>query len=98
MLNPEFYRWLEELTAYDAFQETLSVTERLQKERYDMELALRFVILVNETIEELKKVRDVGDYITKKMCMIASCKEYDQNRMSEIFKRTFSVIYNCLQI
>ena len=65
MLSPPFYRWLEDLSKVEAFQDTIALTERALEERYDMELVLRFLILSRVEEHELQGVRDVSDFLTR---------------------------------
>ncbi|MDZ4711808.1 MAG: DUF262 domain-containing protein, partial [bacterium] len=43
MYNKDFYKWLEDLSRNTDFENTLSLTDKLKDERYDMELALCYI-------------------------------------------------------
>ena len=47
MLNEDFYKILVDLSKDQNFNETISITERLYEERYEMELILRLLSLAN---------------------------------------------------
>ena len=93
MLNPEFYRWLDELSSYEPFQQTLALSDRPLQERYDMELALRFIILVNEPDENLSGITDVGLYLTRKMRALATKPKFNFNTTQKLFEKTFKTLF-----
>lgn len=67
MLNEDFYKILVDLSKDQNFNETISITERLYEERYEMELVLRLLSLGNSSEEELKKIPDVSEFLTTKV-------------------------------
>ena len=52
-IDREYYNWLAKLANYENFQTCISLPEKLSKEAYDVELALRFVLLRRQPLEEL---------------------------------------------
>ena len=92
MENPDMYNWMAKLAEYDSFVNTVSISDKLHRERFDMELVLRFIIFKNFKIDALKEVRDVNKTITEKMIAIANNKDFNFDDEKEIFERTFSEI------
>lgn len=92
MLNIKFYRWLLSLSNYPAFKNCIVLSDRLVDEQYDMELALRFFVYKNSNEKEIKEIKDIGDFITKKMLEFASDKHFDYKGEKLNFERTFSVL------
>lgn len=92
MVNKDFYYWLKELANHNSFIETLSLAERLIDEQYHMELALRFFIYKNISLDEIKGVYDLADFVTKKMIEYADSKSFDLVKEKEIFIKTFDFI------
>jgi uncharacterized protein with ParB-like and HNH nuclease domain len=76
MINKEFYTWLRKIADNESFVSTTSLTDRLIKEKYDMELALRFIVFSRADIQDLKNIQDIGDFITKKMRSLAQDSGY----------------------
>ncbi len=96
MIDKTFYEWLKDLSDFSEFRNTLTITSRQVDEQYHLELVLRFLILKDADIQELRSVPDVGDFITKKIKDIASDSDYDRSTASEIFKKTFKILEKSL--
>jgi len=92
MINKVFYKWLKKLADYPSFVETLSLTDRLFDEQYNMELALRFFIYKNIEINDIRSVSDLSDFITKKMIEYAESETFDLEKEETIFKNTFDFL------
>ncbi|MFH1862907.1 MAG: DUF262 domain-containing protein, partial [bacterium] len=96
MINPDMYRWLEELAEYEPFRDTTSLTDRTLLERYDIELILRFLVLSREEETALRNVRDVADFVTRGMRMLADDRDFNQDFERSVFEKTFSNIFAVL--
>jgi len=92
MINKPFYRWLKDLSINNDFLETLSLPERMVEEQYNMELALRFIILRQLDVKEIKTTQDLGAFITEKMIGFTKSDSFDYDKESEIFTRTFKYL------
>ena len=90
MVNRDFYRWIKELSTNESFVTTTALSDKSLQEAYDLELVLRFLLLVDATDEELATVRDVGVYLTTKMVELAKNDQFDftywKNRFQEVFR------------
>jgi hypothetical protein len=96
MIDPEFNRWLEELSNEPAFQDALVLTDRALDERYDMELALRFIVLTREPEDQLRSVRDVSEFLTERMKSIATDSTFNREKTKQVFRLTFEAIEGAL--
>jgi hypothetical protein len=92
MINPDFYRWLIDIAKYPSFIEVTSLAERLIDEQFNVELILRFLILRELDLNEIKSTQDLGEFITDKMIQMSSDKKLDLNEEEKIFKRTFDIL------
>lgn len=92
MINPGLFHWLEKLSKFDAFRETISLTDRAFQERYDMELVLRFLLLTRAELATVQNVRDVDAFITKGMRDLATDRALDQSFERDVFQRTFTTL------
>lgn len=92
MLNPTFFNWLNSLANYPAFLEVISVADRLLKEQYHLELTLRFLILTNVDPQEIKRIQDLGDFITKKMREYCENPNFDYTREQSRFEKSFDLL------
>lgn len=89
MVNRDMYLWLRELASYEPFQDCIALSERPLAEQYDMELALRFLLFALIDVESLKGIRDVGDFLTDKMILMARDESFDRDEAARRFRETF---------
>lgn len=89
MLDPSFYQWLQDMTTRESFQETIALTDKALQERYDMELLLRFMIFAMLPVDEMQGIKDVGDFVTKRMRLIVADQEFSRQMVQTVFERTF---------
>lgn len=92
MVNKDFYLWLNGMTKFEAFQETLSLSDKPLAEAYDTEQVLRFLILAKATDDELASVGDVGVYLSAKMIELAKDATFDRDGWSKQFGDTFTLL------
>ena len=96
LINSDFYKWIRELSNYPPYLDTLSLTERLLDEQYNMELAVRFIVFNSVNISELKKTTDLGEYITEKISQMAQMEGFNLKKMEDKFRKTFSLLSTVL--
>lgn len=90
MINKDFYKWMLELSKFEAFQECVALSDRPLSESYDMELILRFMIFSLIDEEELAELKDVGVFVTEKMTEKASDPGFDFDMWRSLFESTFT--------
>jgi len=88
MISRDVYQWLSELANNENFQNCISISDRLLKERYDMELALRYIACSHFEL----RTRDVNEYLTDSLMEI--CK--DANFQLEDEKVKFNKLFRLL--
>ncbi|MFY2557979.1 DUF262 domain-containing protein [Corallococcus terminator] len=88
-LNPTFYRWLKRLASDKHFRECTQLPEQQLDERYDMDLALRFITLKNI---EPQKIGDVHDFLRDRMEEIATSRSFDRAREEHVFRSVFELL------
>ncbi|MDO5653163.1 MAG: DUF262 domain-containing protein [Brachymonas sp.] len=92
MLNKKMYEWLKSLSQYSAFRNTISLSDRTLEEAYDIELALRFIILFNIDENGLQGLGDIGVFVTDRMTEMANNKRFPYKKVEETFKQTFDML------
>lgn len=92
MLNREFYTWLKALSEDEHFLNTISLADRLIDEKYNMELALRFLIISSIDPNEVRSLNDFSEFVTEKMILIAEDEHYDKVENERIFRETFKLL------
>jgi hypothetical protein len=92
--NRKMYEWLRELANDENFRECVLLTEKQQQEQYDLELALRFLVFRQLETSELRKMTDIDGFLTEKMVIMASAKEFNYQLETQAFKRTFDLLFH----
>lgn len=92
MVDKSFYRWVNELSKLESFQETIALSDKPLAEAYDMEQVLRFLILTEASEAELTNVGDVGAYLDTKMVDLAKDQHFDRDAWTRRFNATFSLL------
>jgi hypothetical protein len=96
MLDKSFYEWLKLLSEDEHFLNAISVAERLIKEQYNMELALRFIILNIINPNDVRSLNDFSEFVTDKMVEIVNNPKFNRDEMELRFRQTFHLIDNVL--
>lgn len=96
MIDKTFFEWIKELATYEPFLSTLTITGRQFDEQYHLELAVRFLILKDKALADLRGIPDIGDYITKQIKDIASNPDYDRASEADKFRKTFDLLCSAL--
>jgi len=92
MIDKTFYDWIKKLSQYPAFLETLTITDRQIDEQYHLELVLRYLILKDVNIDEVKNIPDLGDFITREIKTLAIQEDFDRTTAEAEFQKTFDII------
>lgn len=92
MTEKEFYAWIRTLADYDDFRNSVDLTDRSLEEQYDVELVVRFLVLLALDEGELNKIGEVGEFLTDRIVELASDKNFDRAREEDRFKKTFNYI------
>lgn len=90
--KPEFLQWLKQLASLDAFVDSTRLSERLIEEQFDLELVLRFLAFRTLGDEELKRIGDLGEFLTKTMMEMVEKFEAMQAAETHAFQATFEFV------
>jgi hypothetical protein len=96
MLDKTFYEWLKSISEDEHFLNTISIGDRLEKEKYNMELALRFIILNTIEPTEVRRINDFSEFVTQKMVGIVNDKTFSRPDMELRFRQTFLLLDSVL--
>jgi hypothetical protein len=90
MLNRDLFLWVKELAKNSDFKSCISIPERLVKERYYMELVLRYLVLLHFETNS-KELNSINDFITQKIKIIArnQSSTFNFQEDKERFEKTF---------
>jgi hypothetical protein len=96
MVNRDFYWWLKGLAETESFRNCMPLSSRQMEEQYDLEIALRFLVLKNTETDDLRGIEDIGDFLTKQMLRFVEDKTFAKEREKGIFSKTFEVLDSAL--
>lgn len=96
MINRSFFEWLKDLPKYDPFVITTALSDRPLEEAYDVELALRFVLLARIKESEIKSIGDVGAFLTDRISEVAQDKRYRRAEAKRLFEDSFTLLAETL--
>ncbi len=73
MQNKPMYEWMSNLAKDNFFLESIALSERFLRERYEVELALRFILLKTMPDAELRQIKDsdLAPFLTDQMIAMA---------------------------
>lgn len=94
---PTFYEWLEELAVYPKFKECVSLNEADLDERFDLDLALRFLVLHNWPTENLtlSSLKDFPQVLDEESVALARQNPNGSQSLREVFTQTFDILHEC---
>lgn len=97
MVNQDFFDWLRSLADDENFKACIPLTDRALEEQFDLELVTRFVVFRSLDSNALRKVSELGDFLTDKIVEMAEDEQFDREATHRAFKRTFEVLAHTLE-
>lgn len=93
-VSPEFFGWMENLASFEPFSDSVSLSERLISEKYDLELLLRWMILFNRPVSKLTQqaLRDFPSLVDDEAVAMAEVFPRHADQLAETFRQTFRAI------
>lgn len=93
-VSPDFFTWLDALTTHPSFVLCTALNERLIEERFDLELAVRFLVLHARPKEKLtlSSLRDFSQVLDDESIRLAGSYPAGADELATVFKTTFDVI------
>lgn len=96
MINKDVYHFMCELASNSKFTEMTLLSDRAEKERFDLELIVRFLVLRTIAEFSLKDISDLGQFLTDRIRDMAEKNTIDYEANRTAFTRTIDAIYNSL--
>jgi uncharacterized protein with ParB-like and HNH nuclease domain len=90
--NNKFLKWLEQLATYNSFVNVTALSERDRDTRFDMELVLRFFVLLSPYKDELRSYGSLDVYLTHVMRKFLKEKRFDYDGKKKLFCDTFDTV------
>lgn len=93
-VSPDFFGWLDSLTLHPSFISCTGLNERLAEERFDLELAVRFLVLHARPKEKLTltSLRDLPQVLDDEAIALARSFPSGSTELEAVFKETFDII------
>jgi Protein of unknown function DUF262 len=96
MTDPSFMDWLETIRAFADFQSSVAPSDKQAEEQYDLELVVRFLVLLNRDVAGLAQFRDLRELLTKSILAYADDSGFDREAQAACFRTTFSLLNTAL--
>ncbi len=90
MTDPSFMDWLESLRAMPDFQAAVAPSEKQLEEQYDLELVVRFFVLLNRDVAGLTQFRDLRKLLSDSILLYATDPAFDRQAQGQLFRQTFT--------
>jgi len=90
--NRDLFDWLKQRPSEPSFEECISLSERAYAEQFDLELVLRFFVLRSISLEDVRGMGDLGEFLTDKMMALANNFDTWRAQEEDAFARTFALI------
>jgi hypothetical protein len=96
-VNREYYQWLNKLSKLPTFQACLPLTERQLNEQYDLELAVRFLVLRTADRSRWAGVKELGEFLTEMSVAQATDDKFPYSKEEKAFEKTFERLADSLE-
>jgi hypothetical protein len=91
-MSKQHFHWLQEVSSADTFLKVLDLPERLIDEQYNMELALRFVVLRNLPSQDISKIGNIGDFLSDELVPLVERDEEFLRDEAKVMQSTFRLL------
>jgi hypothetical protein len=91
MLDPSLYAWLDDLSNYPAFLDTVLISDRKIVNQYPTELVIRFLA---GTVRQdgLAGMTDVASFLDDTVRQLANYDQVERERLGTVFRQTFDLL------
>lgn len=96
MLDPDFYRWMDELSGESKFLATVLLSSQKEDEGYRQELVLRFFLHYTFEAGEGELRKELGEFITDWVRTAVHRTPEVRADWREVFARTFTLLESSL--
>lgn len=93
MLDEKFFDVVAKMAEFEPFLECVSLSDNSLKERYDMDLVTRFIVLRNSTEKDLSNIGDLNIFLNDRIVDIIESGSFDLDNEVRVFQHTFSSLY-----
>lgn len=91
-VNSQFFSWIESLSKYPPFVNTVQLPDKLQSEQYDIELVLRFLVLHNRESIRQNDLRGFSAFLDDQAVSMAESFPREMESLTQTFKETFGIL------
>lgn len=96
MLDITFSKWIDSLASDDHFSNVMNISDRQQEEAYDAESVLRYLAIVRTSNDDLVRMGDVGDFLTRSMREFIADPGFDRAAEEARFRGVFGALDEAL--
>jgi hypothetical protein len=95
-MNESLFDWMLNLCRDEHFQSTTPLSERLEDQQFRMELLLRFFVLHDINVDELRGIKDLSEFLNIKNRALAADKKLNRGDLERKFRSTFRILNEAL--
>ena len=96
MVNREFFSWVSSLARNESFRNCIPLTDKALEEQFDLELTTRFLVFRSLSETELRRIDELGSFLTERIIRMAEDLDYDKAEAEKAFERTFEALNSTL--
>lgn len=96
MRDRTLFEWIESQRADTNFQASIAISDRRYDEGYDTELITRFLVLMNTPQNELRSIKDIDTFLSKRVFSFAERRSFNRRTQQSQFKKTFKLLNRAL--
>jgi len=91
-LSTSHYDRLKEMANYQNFKNVLNIPEKLEREQYHMEMALRFTQLRRMSGDEMRSIGYVREFLDRSVLEFSELSERQLKLEYDVLRRTFDLL------
>lgn len=91
-VDPSFYRWIVRLSKDENFQACIALSDQALEKQYDLELVTRFLTLRTLRVDELRRIGELGDFLTNQSVKFAEDTKFNRRGQEQIFRSVFAML------
>ncbi|PEY23108.1 hypothetical protein CN340_19805 [Bacillus anthracis] len=92
MEDETFFEYIDRLSNYPAFLDSISLSDKSLSEQENIELVLKYFIFKNVDVAEIKEHNDLNSLITSKAIEFCNPTTFDREYEEKLFMHTFDLI------
>ncbi|MEW2066501.1 DUF262 domain-containing protein [Streptomyces sp. NPDC007346] len=95
-LSRTHFAWLQDIASSDSFMQVLNLPDRLIREQYHLELALRFITLRKLPEDRISRIGNIGEFLSAEILPFVEMGYVELGDEKEAFDSCFNILLSSL--